>query len=178
MGPRYTRRLQYQPIRSRNHRPYDPLMNSGEDMGDGLNKYPEEFFQRNNPRKKNYYDSYNIEDYRSRYLNNFSQCLKIAKKPKIIYSSSPEVPEIYEEETDKYERSPYLSYDPYSSKHEEPEHMEYQEPDFPMDSFMGRPDEEEIDDRQFFLPLKKQKPQNQLHFDNPLRQSRPSRPNR
>eukprot|EP00093_Oithona_nana_P006561 06561.XXX_121279_121926_1 [CDS] Oithona nana genome sequencing. len=47
-----------------------------------------------------------------------------------------------------------------------------------MDSFMGRPDEEEIDDRQFFLPLKKQKPQNQLHFDNPLRQSRPSRPNR
>ena len=56
-------------------------MNSGEDMGDGLNKYPEEFFQRNNPRKKNYYDSYNTEDYRSRYLNNFSQCLKIAKKP-------------------------------------------------------------------------------------------------
>ena len=102
----------------------------------------------------------------------------ISKKPKIIFSSSPEVPEIYEEETDKYERSPYLSYDPYSSKHEEPEHMEYQEPDFPMDSFMGRPDEEEIDDRQFFLPLKKQKPQNQLHFDNPLRQSRPSRPNR
>ena len=67
MGPRYTRRLQYQPIRSRNHRPYDPLMNSGEDMGDGLNKYPQEYFQgRNNGRNQNYYDYYNKEDYRSR----------------------------------------------------------------------------------------------------------------
>ena len=107
--------------------------------------------------------------------------VKITKTKNVCFLS-PEVPETYEDETDnKYERSPYLSYDPYSTEQDEPKHMEYpeeyQESDFPMDSFMGRPDEDDIDDRQFFLPLKKPKQKPQL-FDNPLRQSRPSRPNR
>ena len=153
MGPRYTRRSQYQPIRKRNHRPYDPLMSSGEDMGDGLNKYPQEFFPGNNARNKNYYNSYNKEDYQSS-------------------------PEIYQDEADQFERSPYLSYDPYSDEQDEPKHMEYQTPDFPNDSFMRQRDEEDIDERQFFLPLQKPKQTAKPHFDNPLRQSRPSRPTR
>ena len=147
MGPRYTRRLHYQPIRTRNHHPYEPLMNSGEDLGDGLNKYPEQFFERNNARKNNYRENDDYSGYRT------------------------------EDKYENFERSrsPYLSYDPYSNKAEDYDYDE-PKPDFPEDSFLRRPDED-ADDRQFFLPLPKpkQKPHFENPLQN-LRPNRPSRP--
>ena len=73
-------------------------MNSGEDMGDGLNKYPEQFFDRNNARKNRYEQDY---------YNPYEE-----KKYDFKVRTSGE---IFEDESD-YERSPYLSYDPYENK--------------------------------------------------------------
>ena len=67
------------------------------------------------------------------------------------------------------------------SYRDEPKRVEYPETDYPSDSFLTI--DEDADDRQFFVPLKKQKPalkaQPLLHFNNPLSHNRPHhRPSR
>ena len=59
--------------------------------------------------------------------------------------------------------------------------LEIHESEYPMDSFMT-PLDNDPEDRQFFVPLKKPKSglkaQSLLHFNNPLSHNRPNRPNR